>query len=433
MKKTRIIAISLLGLLLFVPFIGFSRAQVPSHVGLTEGQHEEWDGYIYKGPTDQVWAQWKADNMTARWSEAFGHTYYDSMEAVYNLTDKAPIAPQFTMFYTVESIIPDTGGFDDNSDAGITPDETWASPGETLINMSSSSGTFMDFSGWPYYDYFENGTGIFMANTTAGFAEDIGYGDMATSAIWATNMFNTGNMAFLGWRLDMNKTNTILFAPNNVNWTEFKDLVGLNLGFPVWLATGYSIKCRNLTNGFMLHSGIGDFVQNTENINVTVTYDPNGLLTYYGFDYGSETLVEIFYADSTYPVITVSPSDLVLDHDYTGESLSWTATDANPDEYAILQNGSAVVFPTAWTSGGAIVYNIPDHDEIGGLAPGYHSFQINIGDSRPNRPNVASDTVLVRVLPGPVPPIPGYEPLVVIGIISAMTAGTIYIMKKRNK
>jgi len=427
-KKTKITTILILGSLLLVPFMRLSRAQVPTHIGVVVGQHEEWDANIYSAD----WTQWDADNMTSRWAEAFGHTYIDNMTAVKDTAAKVPLLPQATMFFTVDSIIPDTDGFDLNSDSGITADETWASPGNTLVNMTTDSGTFMDFGGWPYYDYFPNGTGIFIANTTEGFAEDTGYGAMYSSLIWATNLFNSGNIGYLGAEYDANMSNTIFFAPNNVNWTEFADECNLWLALSIWFDTGYSIKFENITDGFMMSSSPGDFNQNTENINVTATYDSNGLLTFYEMRYGNDVLVDMAYADSDYPVVTDASSDFTVDHDYTGVTINWTATDTNPDEYAILRNDTAVVFPIAWSSGVEIQYAVPD-----GLAPGTHVFKINFGDTRPNRPNVASDTVVMTVNAAPTPPapdgIPGYEPLLVIGFLTVATAGIIYITKKKLK
>jgi len=395
-KKTKIIAISILGFLLLVPFMRPSRAQVPSYVGVALGEHYEFDLNIYVGPSNEIWSQWFTDNMTAHWAAVFKQTFLDNMETVYNLTEKVPLQPQATLFYTVDSIIPDTGGFDVNSDGGITADETWASPGETLVNMSG--GTFADFGGWPYYYYFPNGTGIFIGNTTAKFAEDIGYGAMATSAVWATNMYNIANTPYYGYEFDKNYTNTLFFAPNNVNWTKFADECNTNLelDYGIWGTWGYILTITELTDGFTMFSDVGQFGNNSETITITTTYDSNGLMTYHSFEYGSDLLLDMGLVDSTYPVITDAPSDFTVDHDYTGVTLSWTATDANPGEYAILQNGTAVVFPTAWSSGVAIQFAVPD-----GLASGDYAFQINFGDTRPNRPNVVSDVVIMTVLPAP--------------------------------
>ena len=80
------------------------------------------------------------------------------------------------------------------------------------------------------------------------------------------------------------------------------------------------------------------------------------------------------------PIISNAPSDFTLELGYTGQSLSWTATDANPDTYTVeLQGSGIVVGSTAWTSGVAITYNIPD-----GFALGVYVYIINIIDDYGN-------------------------------------------------
>ena len=86
--------------------------------------------------------------------------------------------------------------------------------------------------------------------------------------------------------------------------------------------------------------------------------------------------VEITVEDTTNPNITSAPSDLTVEFEYTGQSLSWTATDANPDTYTIELQGSGIVAgPTAWTSGGTITYNIPN-----GFAIGVYFYTVNFTD-----------------------------------------------------
>ena len=56
------------------------------------------------------------------------------------------------------------------------------------------------------------------------------------------------------------------------------------------------------------------------------------------------------------------------------------ATDANPDTYSIELQGSGIVAgPTAWTSGNAISYNIPD-----GFGVGSYFYTINFTDDYGN-------------------------------------------------
>ncbi len=67
MKKTKIITFSLLGLLLLVPFMKPSRAQVPSHVGVAVGEVYAIGMNIYT----TTWTQWFADNMGDFWGPAW--------------------------------------------------------------------------------------------------------------------------------------------------------------------------------------------------------------------------------------------------------------------------------------------------------------------------------------------------------------------------
>jgi hypothetical protein len=176
--------------------------------------------------------------------------------------------------------------------------------------------------------------------------------------------------------------------------------------FDIFATYGYVLDVANITDGFTMKALNGTFGTNSQNLTITTTYDTDGLLTYHSFEYGSDKLVEIFAVDSDLPKIKDSPSDITVDHDYTGVTLEWTATDAAAGEYAILMDGDAVVFPTAWSSGVEVQYAVPDSGETGGLEPGLegteYEFTINFGDSRPNRPNVASHTVTVTVRPAPV-------------------------------
>jgi len=84
--------------------------------------------------------------------------------------------------------------------------------------------------------------------------------------------------------------------------------------------------------------------------------------------------------DTTNPIITVSPNDLTIDYGYSGQNLSWTATDANPDTYTIELLGTGIVAgPTSWTSGSAITYIIPDS-----FSPGVYTYNITFTDESSN-------------------------------------------------
>ena len=86
--------------------------------------------------------------------------------------------------------------------------------------------------------------------------------------------------------------------------------------------------------------------------------------------------VKFTVEDTTNPTISSAPSNLILETGYSGESLSWTATDENPDTYTIeLQGTEIVTGPTAWTTGVIVTYNIPD-----GFAPGVYTYNITFID-----------------------------------------------------
>jgi len=207
--------------------------------------------------------------------------------------------------------------------------------------------------------------------------------------------------------------------------------IGLEAEFGL-IAKSYDIDVANITDGFTMSALNGTFGTNTQNLTITTTYDTDGLLTYHSFEYGADTLVEIFAVDSTLPKIKAT-ADLIVDHDYTGLVLNWTATDAGAGEYAILMDGDAVVFPTPWVSGTEVSYAVPD-----GLAPGLegteYEFTINFGDSRPNRPNVASDTITVFVRPAPVDKTIEIVIViaVVVGFIAVIAVGVVFLGKRKR-
>jgi hypothetical protein len=428
-KKTKIITISLIGFLLLVPFMRPSRAQVPAYVGVAEGEHHEWDFSVYVGEMFETWNQWFADNMTDHWAYPFGQTMLDNMTSTYLLAAKIPIAPQVLYFYTIDSIQEDTGGFDLNFNEVVEASETFPSPGETLVNMSSDltrdtgSGSFMDFPGWPYWRYFVNGTTIFIGNDTARFAEDMAYGALAFSPIWATNFWNWAAFGALY------NPNTFFFAPNNVNWTEFAILcnAGLEAMFALSANWSYTLTVSELSNGFEVYSPIMGFGNNSEAITITTTYDSNGLMEYHSWEYGTTLLLDIAYGETTDPVVD-SPSDFSVVEGYTGVNITWTATDANPLTYAVIDNETGtVVSPSSWTSGVPIVVDIPE-----GYTPGHYLITINLQDERGN---LASDSVIMTVTSAPTPPeppIPGYELPIVLGVLTIGTIGIIILVKKKK-
>jgi len=123
---------------------------------------------------------------------------------------------------------------------------------------------------------------------------------------------------------------------------------------------------------------------------VAITYNiPDGIAVgayYYTVnftdDYGNYIADSVnFTVDiNASPVINTSPVSINVEFGYTGQSLSWTATDTVPSTYTIALQGMGIVTgPTIWTSGGAITYNIPD-----GFSLGSYTYIVNFTDDYGN-------------------------------------------------
>jgi hypothetical protein len=148
-----------------------------------------------------------------------------------------------------------------------------------------------------------------------------------------------------------------------------------------------------LSDGYSVFVPVSGFGSNTQTITINVSYNANSILSNYTFQYGALTL--FYYELSSYEVdgvnpVTTSPIDFTVAHDYTGQSISWTATDANPANYTITRDATPIVTTTPWVSGVPVVYNITD-----GLTPGAsHTFEITFTD---NSGNSISDSVVMTV------------------------------------
>ncbi len=97
-------------------------------------------------------------------------------------------------------------------------------------------------------------------------------------------------------------------------------------------------------------------------------------------DYGNSIVDNVTLTVENAPILTSIPNDLTVEFGYTGQSLSWKATDVHPYNYTIeLQGTGIVVGPTNWTSGLVITYNIPD-----GFTVGAYIYIVNFTDDYDN-------------------------------------------------
>ncbi len=388
MKKSKVIITSLLGMLIFIPFMTSARAQtVAANVSLTEGDYIVWQ----QSMDYSILTAWEFDNMTAHFDEVYNHTG-DGIES-------ATITTLFANWIT----LPWTRPLFDLPVNVTSIGPVNATTGEQEINVTLG---YQHPYGGLIWD-----SGYTTVNNTADLAENWFNGSMLTSPNW------------VGYVMDL------LAVSPDVNWTEMAEIC--DAGMKWGLLNGgfnYNLTVTALANGISILMPANEFGNNSRDITLSIMYDSEGLLAHYFFMYGSDMLVEIWLEETDDPVITVAPIDATVANNYTGESLSWTATDANPDLYTIWVNTTEVASDVAWTSGTPVVYNIPD-----GLGTGIHTYRINYKDYQGNS---ASDTVLFTVeeeeeTPPP-PAIPGFEPLIIIGTGAIATIALIFIIKKRK-
>ncbi len=352
MKKTKIITISLLGLLLLIPFMTPTTAYVP----VAEEEEYLWELNQYNANFGQFFA----DNMSDVLGAIFNQSADFQIATVYSGWSWDDILPQSSWPLTVKAILPENTSallsdyfiFDN-----ITYTPVFLGAGYNVLHWTPSS-LFYDDT-W------------YIVNDTASFAAQSLYGAVAFSPY-----------TLMG----------VPFGPNNINWTEFVGLVNWGMGGH-WTGDAVNTTATALSDGYSLSVPAFGFGSNTLPLTINVTYTTDGILNNYTFEYGS--LMLFFYelvsyiADAVNPVIIDSPNDLNVDHDYTGESFSWTATDANPANYTITRDATPVVTTTPWVNGTPVIYNIPD-----GLTPDTYTFQITFEDTSAN---TRSDSVVMTI------------------------------------
>ncbi|UCD00539.1 MAG: hypothetical protein JSV23_06495 [Promethearchaeota archaeon] len=131
--------------------------------------------------------------------------------------------------------------------------------------------------------------------------------------------------------------------------------------------------------------------------------------------------------DNIIPTLS-TPPDITYEEDTTGHTITWIATDANPDIYIVYKDGIQIASDN-WASGIPIIINVD------GLSIGSYTYNFTIFDAYDN---FAIDTVIVNVIAatpedGSIEPlgIPGY-PLNVL-IIVMIAVFTIVILKQKSK
>jgi hypothetical protein len=194
-----------------------------------------------------------------------------------------------------------------------------------------------------------------------------GYGHFITDNVTITIDDTTDptiNNAPSDFTVDLSYTGQIISwtatDPNPNTYTIDLQGSGIVAGPTTW--TSGVVITHNIPDGFVM----GDYVY-------TVNFTD---------DYGNSITESVTFTvgDTTNPAIINAPSDLDVEYGYTGQSISWTATDLHPGTYTIELQGSGIVAgPTTWTSGVAITYDIQDD-----LAVGAYIYTVNFIDDYGN-------------------------------------------------
>ena len=364
MKKNKIIFLSILGLLLFIPFMMPATAAPAAYVGVAEEEYYDYtmsfnwadwttSGFLTDGVSDTlaaifgIPAGWSPEEMYNAWSGFYG-VYTFSWWS----TTVGTVLPENQSTFLSDYFI-----FDNITHTPVNLETAYWYYAPGLVYLPDSPGTYI------------------IVNDSASFALQSLYGGLGFSP--------------------MTLKYTVPFAPNNTNWATFAAWAQWGMD-NYWSAVSpltTNITVSALADGYSMYIPTAGLVNNTAPITVNVTYTSMGALNKTTFEYGSSLLyafeLNTYYTDAVDPVVT-SPSDLNVAFDYTGQSISWTATDANAGNYTITRDATPVVTTTPWVSGVPVVYNITD-----GLAPGAsYTFEIIFTD---NFSNSISDSVVMTV------------------------------------
>ncbi|MHA1933228.1 MAG: hypothetical protein ACW96X_11840, partial [Promethearchaeota archaeon] len=366
MKKNKLITISILASLLLVPFmIPAAKAAPASYVGVDQEEFYQW--YLTMNFANWTSSGFFADGM----SDTIGNLFYTPQtERLYEIyASWVTYALNSWWGGTLGTLAPENRSLilsDWGIYTNITHTQMWVE--DTYWHIYGPGPAW-----WSSY---------YIVNDSASFAELSVYGGFAFSPMMLRS---------------------VAFAPNNMNWATF---VGwANWGMANYFGAGNPLAANTtvtaLADGYSMYVPIAGFENNTKAITINTTYTSAGVLNYSSFEYGAEVLytyeLQLSLTDAVAPVVT-SPTDHVLLFNYTGESISWTATDAHPGNYTIKHNGLEVVATTPWAGGTPVVYNITD-----GLALGNHTFEIDFKDLYLNS---KTDEVIVTVyIPDDIDPV----------------------------
>lgn len=373
MKKNKLITISILGLLLLIPFMIPAKAAPASYVGVVEEEHWGW-----------TLAQYGNDNVPGIFATLFADDMNDVLVRVFNQSYDSSIDKLWT---------------DWSWDVWSLPQTYWP---HTIKSISAENTSALRMADWGIpdmitYSRITSGQGYEMYSYPDGntyYDEDrIVVNDTAGFSLW--NLY--GALAFSPYDIMGAE-----FAPSTgINWTEF--VADVNWGMTnFWGGDAVNVTATEEANGYSLAVPALGFLNNSLSISINVSYTSGGVLDTYSFEYGSSPvwLYQLAYyaPDVVSPVIIDSPGNFTIFEGYTGESMSWTATDMYAGNYTITQGVTPVVTTTPWLNGTPVVYNIPD-----GLLQGTYTFTIDFQDT--SLQSTTESIVLTVLIPDSTDPV----------------------------
>jgi len=244
MKKTKPLSLTILLLLLLLPFVKISPAQ-ESYIGIQDGHEYLWKLSVYR--------------------QNFGRYFgYNVKETLNNLLPLDPMITMERVYLDWVSwwIDPPQSHWPLNV-TFIGPEATGALPSpfdNTIITSTPVYGQF----GWhlstnPEYGFYYYGI-WYIVNDTSSFLRQ---------TLNLTLSFSPYGMMY------------VPFAPKTINWTsfitEFLGVMNSKGGFYK------NISATAKSNGYSLNVPTRGFENNTVPINISVTYNSDGVLTYYEF------------------------------------------------------------------------------------------------------------------------------------------------------
>jgi len=267
MVKTKTLSLITIGLLIFLPFVKGSSAQ-EAYVGTQDEDKYNRFLSVYKGN----WMEYFADNLGETLNNLWPLEPTVEMTAVYlHWASQYAPPPSYEVVskwpFTVTTVFPEETGmiltpFDNTT---ITSTPIYAEAGYVFQGVS----TLYDGT-W----YIVNDTSSFLRQTLNLTLAFSAYGIMG-----------------------------VPFAPKTINWTvfitEFLGIMNSRGGFYK------NISATAQSNGYSLHVPPQGFENNSETIDIHVTYNSNGVFKTHEFLYGGKLLAYYRLPDPADPTILI--------------------------------------------------------------------------------------------------------------------------------